>query len=57
MKRREGLSTEAIDFCKQRNLLINFVETAPVKNTYKEERLKYIQGKLIPFGYTIVHAT
>tara|TARA_B100001059_G_scaffold78444_1_gene76224 strand:+ start:2659 stop:3537 length:879 start_codon:yes stop_codon:yes gene_type:complete len=57
VKRREGLSTaEAIDFCKQRNLLKNFVDTSPVKNTYKEERLKYIQGKLIPFGYTIVHA-
>ena len=58
IKRREGLSTfDAIQFCKDNNLLLNEYEnTAPVKNDYKEERLKYIQGKIIPFGYTIVHA-
>ena len=57
VKRREGLSTsEAIDFCRDRNLLINFVEPLTTNNIYKKQRLKYIQGKLIPFGYTIVHA-
>lgn len=58
IKRREGLSTfDAIQLCKANNLLLNEYETtAPVNNDYKEERLKYIQGKIIPFGFTIVHA-
>ena len=59
IKRREGFfnNREVIQFCENNNLLLKkYVSTAPVKNDYKEKRLRYIKDNLISFGKTVVHA-
>ena len=59
IKHREGFSNnrDVINFCENNNLLLkNYEITAPVKNDYKEKRLRYIKDNLIPFGKTVVHA-
>jgi len=53
---REGLSTsQAIKFCKDNEMLLDYQEPLPNRSQYKQERIKNLEENLIPFGFTRAH--